>query len=95
MGRDGNGEISLWATWDQGGRILSQQGGFQVSRGAYSRRGIYNQREKYNQWPFRGLFSYVKNFFSTFFFLRLKLRTICYKKQEKKVQKKFVLEGKN
>ncbi len=61
----------------------------------YSRRGIYNQREKYNQWPFRGLFSYVKNFFSTFFFFHLKLRTICYKKQEKKVQKNFVLEGKN
>jgi hypothetical protein len=33
MGRDGNGEISLRATWDQGGRILSQQGGFQVSKG--------------------------------------------------------------
>jgi hypothetical protein len=33
MGRDGNDEISLRATWDQGGRILSQQGGFQVSKG--------------------------------------------------------------
>ncbi len=32
MGRDGNGEISLRATWDKGGRILSQQGGFQVSK---------------------------------------------------------------
>ncbi len=32
MGRDGNGEISSRATWDQGGRILSQQGGFQVSK---------------------------------------------------------------
>jgi hypothetical protein len=32
MGRDGNGEISLRATWDQGGRILSQQGGIQVSK---------------------------------------------------------------
>jgi hypothetical protein len=32
MGRDGNEEIGLRATWDQGGRILSQQGGFQVSR---------------------------------------------------------------
>ncbi len=61
----------------------------------YSRRGIYNQREKYNQWPFRGLFSYVKIFFSIFFFLHLKLRTICYKKQEKKVRKHFVLEVKN
>ncbi len=60
----------------------------------YSRRGIYNQREKYNQWPFRGLFSYVKFFFSTFFFLHLKLRTICYKKQEKKIQKIFFLRWK-
>jgi hypothetical protein len=34
-GRDGNGEISLRATWDQGGRILSQQGGFQVSKGEW------------------------------------------------------------
>jgi hypothetical protein len=32
MGRDGNEKISLRATWDQGGRILSQQGGFQVSK---------------------------------------------------------------
>ncbi len=31
MGRDGDWEISFRATWDQGGRILSQQGGFQVS----------------------------------------------------------------
>ncbi len=30
---DGNGEISLRATWERGGRILSQQGGFQVSKG--------------------------------------------------------------
>jgi hypothetical protein len=37
MGRDGNGEISLRATWDQGGRILSQQGGFQVSKGEQKR----------------------------------------------------------
>jgi hypothetical protein len=33
MGRDGNEGTSLQATWDQGGRILSQQGGFQVSKG--------------------------------------------------------------
>jgi hypothetical protein len=33
MGRDGDDEISLRATWDQGGQILSQQGGFQVSKG--------------------------------------------------------------
>ncbi len=26
-----NGEVSLRATWERGGRILSQQGGFQVS----------------------------------------------------------------
>ncbi len=33
MGRNGDEKISLRATWDQGGRILSQQGGFQVSKG--------------------------------------------------------------
>ncbi len=42
---DGNGEISLRATWDQGGQILSQQGGFQVSRG--NERGPKrNEKEK-------------------------------------------------
>ena len=30
--RVGTGEVSLKATWDRGGRILSQLGGFQVSR---------------------------------------------------------------
>jgi hypothetical protein len=30
---EGNGEFSLRATWERGGRILSQQGGFQVSEG--------------------------------------------------------------
>ncbi len=30
--RWGNGEVSLRAAWERGGRILSQQGGFQVSR---------------------------------------------------------------
>ncbi len=25
---EGNGEVSLQATWERGGRILSQQGGF-------------------------------------------------------------------
>jgi hypothetical protein len=30
---EGNGNISLRATWVRGGRILSQQGGFQVSKG--------------------------------------------------------------
>ncbi len=29
---EGNGEVSLRATWERGGRILSQHGGFQVSR---------------------------------------------------------------
>jgi hypothetical protein len=29
---EGNGEVSLRATWERGGRILSQLGGFQVSR---------------------------------------------------------------
>jgi hypothetical protein len=29
---EGNGEVSLRATWVRSGRILSQQGGFQVSR---------------------------------------------------------------
>ncbi len=53
----------------------------------YSRRSMYNQREKYNQWGFRHHFYRVNTKFSTFFFLRLKLRTICYKKQEKKVRK--------
>ncbi len=65
----------------------------QIKLHIYSRRGIYNQRENYNQWPFCGLFSYVKIFFSTFFFLHLKLRTICYKKQEKKSSKKCCFRG--
>jgi hypothetical protein len=30
-GKGGSGEVSLQATWDRGGRILSQLGGFQVS----------------------------------------------------------------
>jgi hypothetical protein len=34
MGRDGNEGISLRATGDPGGRILLQQGGFQVSERA-------------------------------------------------------------
>ncbi len=44
MGRDGNDEISLRATWDQGGRILSQQGGFQVSEGEQERETKGNQQ---------------------------------------------------
>jgi hypothetical protein len=31
-GKGGTEEVSLQATWDQGGQILSQLGGFQVSR---------------------------------------------------------------
>jgi hypothetical protein len=30
--RVGSGEVNLQATWERGGRILSQLGGFQVSR---------------------------------------------------------------
>jgi hypothetical protein len=30
--KGGTGEVSSQATWDRGGRILSQLGGFQVSR---------------------------------------------------------------
>ncbi len=58
----------------------------------YSRYGMYNQRENYNQWGFCHHFYRVKTKFSTFFFLRLKLRTIGYKKQEKKDQKNYVLQ---
>ncbi len=35
MGRGRNGGVSLQATWDWGGRFLSQLGGFQVSRRGY------------------------------------------------------------
>ncbi len=49
----GNGEFSLQAIGDQGGRILSQQGGFQVSegeqegtRGARRARGISKRNDK-------------------------------------------------
>ncbi len=38
------GEVSLPATWDRGGRILSQQGGFQVSREGLERRAKGNQQ---------------------------------------------------
>ncbi len=37
MGMDGDEKINLRATWDQGGRMLSQQGGFQVSKGDQER----------------------------------------------------------
>jgi hypothetical protein len=35
--KGGTREVSLQATWDWGGRILSQLGGFQVSRRGYKR----------------------------------------------------------
>ncbi len=41
------GRVSLQATWDQGGRILSQQGGFQVSKEEQDReQGGIQQGEK-------------------------------------------------
>jgi hypothetical protein len=42
---EGNGEVSLQATWIRGGRILSQQGGFQVSREGLER-GTKGNKEK-------------------------------------------------
>jgi hypothetical protein len=49
-GADGEGwkcgEISLQATWDQGGRILSQQRGFQVSEGDQEREAKGNQQRR-------------------------------------------------
>jgi hypothetical protein len=42
---EGNGEVSLRATWIRGGRILSQQGGFQVSREELER-GTKGNKEK-------------------------------------------------
>ena len=46
---EGNGEVSLRATWERGGRILSQQGGFQVSGGwkTGEQRGAKGSKEKY------------------------------------------------
>ncbi len=41
---EGNGEVSLRATWERGGRILSQQGGFQVSREGLERGAKGNQQ---------------------------------------------------
>ncbi len=38
------GEVSLRATWERGGRILSQQGGFQVSREGLERGAKGNQQ---------------------------------------------------
>ncbi len=43
---DGNGEISLRATWTELDRILSQQGGFQVSKGKQKRAKSNKEREK-------------------------------------------------
>jgi hypothetical protein len=41
------GQVSLRATWERGGRILSQQGGFQVSRKGSKRkqRGAKGSKE--------------------------------------------------
>jgi hypothetical protein len=43
---EGNGEVSLRATWEGGGRILSQQGGFQVSREGLERGAKGNQQRE-------------------------------------------------
>ncbi len=47
---EGNGEVSLRATWTRGGRILSQQGGFQVSRDGLERgtKGIKKSKKQGN-----------------------------------------------
>ncbi len=42
---EGNGEVSLRATWIRGGRILFQQGGFEVSRKGLER-GTKENKEK-------------------------------------------------
>ncbi len=49
MGRIKEGRVSLQATWDQGGRILSQQGGFQVSKGDQDRGAKGNQQGEKKQ----------------------------------------------
>ncbi len=46
---EGNGEVSLRATWEQGGRILSRQGGFQVSREGLERGAKGNQQGEKKQ----------------------------------------------
>jgi hypothetical protein len=46
---EGNGEVSLRATWVRGGRILSQQGGFQVSREGLERGAKGNQQGEKKQ----------------------------------------------
>ncbi len=43
---EGNGEVSLRATWIRGGRILSQQGGFQVSREGLERGAKGNKKKQ-------------------------------------------------
>jgi hypothetical protein len=45
---EGNGEVSLRATWEQGGQILSQQGGFQVRREGWKgeQKGVSKGRKK-------------------------------------------------
>ncbi len=50
--REGNGEVSLRATWERGGQILSQQGGFQVSREGLERgaKGDQQGEKKQGDW---------------------------------------------
>jgi hypothetical protein len=51
-----NGRASLRATWEQGGRILSQQGGFQVSkRGANGAKGNRRKQEARGDNKARGM----------------------------------------
>ncbi len=42
---EGNGEVSLLAIWERGGQILSQLGGFQVSREG-EQKGISKGKKK-------------------------------------------------
>ncbi len=42
---EGNGEVSLRATWERGGRILSQLGGFQVTRRGLERGARGNEKQ--------------------------------------------------
>ncbi len=67
--RVGTGEVSLQATWDRGGRILSQLGGFKVSRRGFERgtkgdkggsaRG--NKKQGECAMYFESVFVYIKN----------------------------------
>ncbi len=52
---EGNGKISLRATWVRGGRILSQQGVFQVSKGGTNGEQKGMEKSK-KQGDYSGLF---------------------------------------